>query len=106
MKILHLSDPHIEPDILHGIDSQLRFKKALEHIKKNHLDSDLFVISGDITHFGGKGAYKIFLDIVKEADLPEKLFPKLIIGNHDNRENFKKSSLCTTKEFSFIKTTL
>ena len=90
MKILHLSDPHIEPDILHGIDSQLRFKKALEHIKKNHLDSDLFVISGDITHFGGEGAYEIFLDIVKEADLPEKLFPKLIIGNHDNRENFKK----------------
>ena len=90
MKILHLSDPHIEPDILHGIHSQLRFKKALEHIKKNHLDSDLFVISGDITHFGSEGAYKIFLDIVKEADLPEKLFPKLIIGNHDNRENFKK----------------
>ena len=75
MKILHLSDPHIEPDILHGIDSQLRFKKALEHIKKNHLDSDLFVISGDITHFGGKGAYKIFLDIVKAVSYTHLTLP-------------------------------
>ena len=56
MKLLHLSDPHIEPNMLHGIDSQLRFKKALEHIKINHFDSDLFVISGDITHFGSKDA--------------------------------------------------
>jgi len=106
MKIIHLSDPHIEPDILHGINSQLRFKKALEHIKKNHLDSDLFVISGDITHFGSDEAYKIFLNIIKEEDLPKKLLPRLIIGNHDNRENFKKNfTTIKTDENGFIQYT-
>ena len=103
MKLLHLSDPHIEPNMLHGIDSQLRFKKALEHIKINHFDSDLFVISGDITHFGSKDAYKIFLEIIKKVDLPKNLFPKLIIGNHDNRENFKQYFTETkTDENGFI----
>ena len=60
----------LPPIKLHcSVLAEAGIKKALEHIKKNHLDSDLFVISGDITHFGSEGAYKIFLDIVKEADI-------------------------------------
>ena len=97
MKILHLSDPHIEPDILHGIDSQKRFHQALTHIKKNHFDTDLFVISGDITHFGSSEAYRVFKDILNQAELPNNLLPHIIIGNHDDRENFKSN-------FSDIKT--
>ena len=91
MKILHLSDPHIEPDILHGIDSQKRFLQALKHIKNNHSDSDLLVISGDITHFGSDQAYKVFQNILNQAKLPKNLLPNIIIGNHDDRENFKSN---------------
>ena len=58
MKLIHLSDPHIEPEILHNIDTQKRFYQALEHIRQNHSDADLFVISGDITHYGTNEAYK------------------------------------------------
>ena len=39
MKIIHLSDTHINTEILHNIDSQKRFKLALSHtrmIKKAH----------------------------------------------------------------------
>ncbi len=60
MKIIHLSDPHIEPKLLHGIDSKQRFKLALEHIKENHINADHFIITGDITHFGQNNSYQIF----------------------------------------------
>ena len=36
MKIIHLSDPHIYIDKIHGIDPVSKFKKALSHIKNNH----------------------------------------------------------------------
>ena len=39
MKIIHLSDTHIDPEILHNIDSQNRFQLALEHINNNHTDA-------------------------------------------------------------------
>ena len=68
MKLIHLSDPHIEPEILHNIDTQKRFYQALEHIRQNHSDADLFVISGDITHFGSNGAGEV-AKIANMADI-------------------------------------
>tara|TARA_B100000579_G_scaffold255201_1_gene210102 strand:- start:1531 stop:2328 length:798 start_codon:yes stop_codon:yes gene_type:complete len=90
MKIIHLSDTHVDPEILYNIDSQKRFKQALNHIKDNHTDADHFMITGDLTHFGNDESYQIFIKILSDAELPDHLYPKLILGNHDNRENFKK----------------
>ena len=90
MKIIHFSDTHIHDELIIGQDSNFRFKKALEHISKNHLDADLFVITGDLTHHGRLKSYEKFNEILNEAKLPTPLLPKLIIGNHDNRETFKK----------------
>ena len=91
MKIIHLSDTHIDPEILHNIDPQNRFKLALEHIKNNHANADHFMITGDLTHFGNDESYQIFIKILSDAELPNHLYPKLILGNHDNRENFKNN---------------
>ena len=33
MKIIHLSDTHINPKTLYNLDSQNRFESALQHIK-------------------------------------------------------------------------
>ena len=95
MKIIHLSDPHIFTDKIHGIDPVDRFKKALDHINTNHNNADLFVITGDITDQGDKESYQLFQEIVDSINLPKNLEPKLIIGNHDNRKIFKDT-------FSFI----
>ena len=89
MKIIHLSDTHIYTNKIHGIDPAERLRKALKHILNNHNDADLFAITGDITDLGDKESYKLFLQIIKNARLPQNLNPKLIIGNHDNREEFK-----------------
>jgi 3',5'-cyclic-AMP phosphodiesterase len=89
MKIIHFSDIHIHDQLIIGQDSIKRFKIALDHLKKNHLDSDLFVISGDLTHHGKIQSYKKLKKMIDSVKLPSHLFPKLILGNHDNRETFK-----------------
>ena len=103
MKIIHLSDAHIDPEILHKIDAQQRFQQALAHIKDNHTDADHFMITGDLTHFGNDESYQIFIKILSNAGLPDHLYPKLILGNHDNRESFKKNFPNTkTDENGFV----
>ena len=91
MKIIHLSDPHIEPNIFFDINSVERFKSAIIHINNNHNDADLFIITGDLTHFGKESSYEKFHSILNESNLQKNLYPKLLIGNHDNR-NFLKIS--------------
>ena len=91
MKIIHLSDPHIYTKLLFNINSINRFESAVKHISNNHLDADLFVITGDLTHFGDKESYIKLKEIIDNSNLPIKLYPKLIIGNHDNREIFKQN---------------
>ena len=90
MKIIHFSDIHIHDQLIIGQDSIERFQEALNHISKNHLDADLFVISGDLTHHGRLKSYKKLKAMLDSTNLPKNLFPKLILGNHDNRETFKK----------------
>ena len=89
MKIIHFSDIHIHNKLIVGQDSIDRFQKALDHLSKNHLDSDLFVISGDLTHNGKLQSYKKLREMIDSTNLPEHLFPKLILGNHDDRKIFK-----------------
>ena len=91
MKIIHLSDPHIYTTLLFNIDPVSRFESALTHIINNHLDSSLFVITGDLTHFGDKESYEKLKEILNKSNLPINLYPKLMIGNHDDREKFKKT---------------
>jgi 3',5'-cyclic AMP phosphodiesterase CpdA len=89
MKIIHFSDIHIHDQLILGQNSINRFQIALKHMCNNHLDSDLFVISGDLTHQGQLQCYKKLKEILEKAKLPMHLFPKLILGNHDDREVFK-----------------
>ena len=90
MKIIHFSDIHIYSKPILENNPVERFKLALEHVKHNHLNSDMFVITGDITHHGDLASYESFNEILIEAALPEHLYPKLIMGNHDDRDIFKK----------------
>ena len=89
MKIIHFSDIHIHSKPILENNPVERFKLALKHVKNNHLNSDMFVMTGDITHNGDYESYQSFNKILIEAALPDHLYPKLIIGNHDDRDIFK-----------------
>ena len=89
MKIIHLSDIHIHSEPILEHNPIERFSLALDHIKNNHVDADMLIITGDITHQGDVASYKKFDEIFTKANLPNHLSPKLLIGNHDDREIFK-----------------
>ena len=50
----------------------------------------MLIITGGLTHFGNHESYKIFNKILTGAKLPNHLYPKLLLGNHDDRVTFKK----------------
>ena len=102
MKIIHLSDIHIHSEPILEHNPIERFSLALDHIKNNHVDADMLIITGDITHQGDVESYKKFDEIFNKANLPNHLSPKLLIGNHDDREIFKNYFSTTPNDKKWI----
>lgn len=88
MKLVHISDIHINPDPILGLDPIANFRACLAYVEAHDQDADKIVITGDLTHYGRKESYLELLDILSVSTLKDKLAPRLMIGNHDHRETF------------------
>jgi 3',5'-cyclic AMP phosphodiesterase CpdA len=100
MKIIQITDIHLvdRGKRLHGLDPTHRLEACIANINtKNpdadlcvltakNPDADLCVLTGDLAHNGTIGAYENLRDLLRNLSIPYHF----IIGNHDNRENFRK----------------
>jgi 3',5'-cyclic AMP phosphodiesterase CpdA len=88
MKIIQITDIHLveRGHRLHGLDPMQRLETCIADINVKNTDADLCVVTGDLTHKGTIGAYKDLRDCLRALSIPYHL----MIGNHDNRENFRK----------------
>jgi 3',5'-cyclic AMP phosphodiesterase CpdA len=88
MKFIHLSDTHIQKKDfqLYGLDPYLQLELAIKSINKTHKDASFVVITGDLTEDGEVKSYRKLKKIIKKS----KVEVILLMGNHDNRENFLK----------------
>ena len=86
MKLIHISDIHINPEPLFGMDPVLRFQTCMDHVSKHHADADMVAISGDLTHHGQRSSYMRLQNMLSDWDMT----PHLMIGNHDNRGVFQE----------------
>ncbi len=88
-KIVTLTDIHITPgnQLLIGIDPKERLALAVDHINRTQSDADLLIITGDLTHYGDAESYVMLRSILAGLTIPVKI----LVGNHDNRENFVKA---------------
>ncbi len=84
MKIVHISDIHINADPVAGSDTVTAFRQCLAHVEKHHGAADLVVISGDLTHHGRLESYRKLHELLASSPLR----PVLMLGNHDHRETF------------------
>lgn len=86
MKIIQITDTHLvgSGQTVHGVDPDRHLRAAITDILARHADADLLVMTGDLCNFGEPEAYEILRDIL--APLPFKV--QLLLGNHDDRENF------------------
>ena len=88
LKFIVITDTHIVPNknLCNGLDSYSRLKIAINSINNDHPDADFCVIAGDIADQGDESSYLRFKKLISKLNIP--LY--LTIGNHDNRDNFKK----------------
>ena len=100
MRIIQLSDLHIRGDEynLFGLNPLYRFQKAIESINKNYPEAEFIVITGDLAHKSNLNAYKQIKEIIETS----KIKVKLLIGNHDNREDFYSVFPNTPKYNGFV----
>lgn len=89
MKLVHISDIHINSSPILDADPIENFAKCLAHVEAYHLDADRVVITGDLTQHGGTENYWTLKQMLEESRLSGQLEPRLLIGNHDDRANFR-----------------
>lgn len=88
MKLVHISDIHINPKPILDLDPIANFRKCLAYIEAHDHDADKVVITGDLTHHGREESYRELAGLLAASSLKDKLAPRLMIGNHDHRETF------------------
>lgn len=88
MKLVHISDLHLNPHPILGLDPVVNFKSCLAYVEEHDIDAGRIVITGDLTHFGNRESYLDLQEILANSKLQGQLAPRLLIGNHDDREMF------------------
>ena len=104
-KLLVMTDLHITEvgTTIIGLDPAVRLSETLAHAVKHQSDADHLILTGDLTHNGTPLEY----DRLKETlqDLPWPV--SLLIGNHDNRANFRRAFPdIPTDPSGFVQTTI
>ncbi len=89
MKFVQITDTHMVPPGLRlwGLDPRARLEACVADINAHHKDAELCVITGDLAHKGQIEAYQAFRECISALKLP----CHLMIGNHDDRETFRRA---------------
>ncbi|MEM7462280.1 MAG: phosphodiesterase [Pseudomonadota bacterium] len=84
MKLIHISDIHINETAILDHDPVENFKLCMTHVENHHGDADMVVITGDLTHHGNLSSYQRLRELISGW----RIEPLLMIGNHDDRDVF------------------
>ena len=84
MKIVHVSDIHLQEDPILGTDPVGEWEACFSHVERHHGDADLVVVTGDLAHRGETCAYRRLRERLEASPLA----PRLMVGNHDDRDAF------------------
>ncbi|MCA1494832.1 phosphodiesterase [Ensifer sp. NBAIM29] len=89
MKLIHLTDLHLVPPAgaLYGFNPADRLAAVIDTINREHADSALCVVTGDLADEGEPSAYGLLREILQSLRMPWQL----LVGNHDHRENFSNA---------------
>jgi len=87
MKLIVVADPHIgiESNESQSVDTAHHLVQLVEHVNIHHADASYCLFIGDLTNDGALKTYERFKNFIEPLSVPSLL----MIGNHDNRENFQ-----------------
>ncbi len=88
MKIIQITDTHLIPEkaYLYDLSPSKNLKACVASVNKFHSDSELCIITGDLTNNGDRQSYLYLSKILKKLNIP--YYP--LIGNHDHRNIFSE----------------
>ena len=83
--IAQITDTHVgfEPEAGEEEFNFLRFRMAVDHILKQHVQPDLLILTGDVADKGTPESYERMKGPLAQCPFPVHV----MTGNHDNREN-------------------
>ena len=86
MKFIHVTDPHLVApgELVLSLEPLPRNEACLQSINDRESDAELVVITGDLVDRGQLSAYQALRTVLDTLVLPYQL----LIGNHDDRNNF------------------
>ncbi len=89
MKLIQVSDLHFVPPgrRLLGLDPRARLEAAIADINTAQGDAELCLFTGDLVDNGAPEAYAALAEALAGLNLPYRL----LIGNHDDRDNFRRA---------------
>ena len=91
LKRVHISDIHIDAEPILGLDPLASFEACLAHVEEFQADADRVVITGDLAHRGREESYERLKARLAASPLKGERAPRLLIGNHDDREIFLRA---------------
>ena len=88
MKLIQFTDTHFIPPgkTLYGRDPSIALERCIADINQQHDDADLCVVTGDLTHWGEPEAFEHLKEHLSALKIPWRL----LVGNHDVRDEFVK----------------
>ena len=86
-KIIVFTDTHMEPEVPQGkFNPDVQLQKGIAHVNEFNPDADMVIFTGDLTDKGDATSYEMLHSRLDDLKIPHHL----LLGNHDNRENFIK----------------
>lgn len=87
IKLIVVGDPHIndKQGKHRGVDTSERLAQLVAHINVHHADAAYCLFIGDLTNEGELATYRRFKQLIDPLLVPSLL----MVGNHDERENFQ-----------------
>ncbi len=90
LKIIQISDIHLHSDVrgeLLRVNTHDSYQAVLDLVRAKHAkDTDLIILSGDLTQDGSLEAYARVADLIEPFNIPVYCVP----GNHDNPKMMKQ----------------
>lgn len=87
-KLLWITDPHlVEPGRAkpQGTDPLQRLTAILDELRRQHIDADRLILTGDLVDSGSAKGYEVLRSALQDFPIPYRL----LVGNHDNRDNLR-----------------
>jgi 3',5'-cyclic-AMP phosphodiesterase len=100
MLIAQMTDIHIgfEPDARPEELNRIRFRATLDRLLKQPNTIDLLLLTGDLTDRGDRESFEKIAEMLAECPFPVRV----LVGNHDSREELLRAFPDTPSEDGFI----